>query len=171
VHCFLREYRQTANSYSVSSMTRVRPSACSGSGPSGLLTNLGSFWVFYVRIEEAHRGKGYGRLAMELAETEVRSRAASELGLNVFGHNQVARRVAHRFIQMGAGSLPTACRSSGTPVCNRVYASGRRHTLTCQGLSPVKGERSHHSHRCSSVIPAIRAIRSNSAGHTYRKVP
>ena len=30
-------------------------------------------------------------------------------------------------------------------------------------LSPVNGERSHHSHRCSSVIPAIRAIRSNSA--------
>ena len=49
------------------------------------------------------------------------------------------------------------------------YASGRRHTLTCERLSPVNGEWSHHAHRCSSVMPAIRAIRSNSAGHTYRK--
>ncbi len=50
-----------------------------------------------------------------------------------------------------------------------IYASGRRHTLTCEALSPVNGERSHHAHRCSRVIPAIRAIRSSSAGHTYRK--
>jgi GNAT superfamily N-acetyltransferase len=53
----------------------------------------GAFWVWDVRIEEAHRGKGYGRAAMELAEAEARSRGASELGLNVFGHNQVARQL------------------------------------------------------------------------------
>ena len=56
------------------------------------------FWVFYVQVEEGHRGEGYGRLAMELAETEARSRGASELGLNVFGHNQVAR---HLYESMG----------------------------------------------------------------------
>ena len=32
----------------------------------------------------------------------------------------------------------------------------------------MNGERSHHAHRYSSVMPAIRAIRSNSAGQTYR---
>ena len=32
----------------------------------------------------------------------------------------------------------------------------------------MNGDRFHHSHRCSSVIPAIRAIKSDSAGHTYR---
>ena len=53
----------------------------------------GAFWVWDVRIERAHRGKGYGRAAMELAEIEARSRGASELGLNVFGHNQVARQL------------------------------------------------------------------------------
>jgi GNAT superfamily N-acetyltransferase len=53
----------------------------------------GAFWVWDVRIEEPHRGKGYGRAAMELAEAEARSQGASELGLNVFGHNQVARQL------------------------------------------------------------------------------
>jgi GNAT superfamily N-acetyltransferase len=53
----------------------------------------GAFWVWDVQIEEAHRGKGHGRAAMELAEAEARSRGASELGLNVFGHNQVARQL------------------------------------------------------------------------------
>jgi len=41
---------------------------------------------------------GYGRAAMELAEAEALSRGASELGLNVFGHNQVAR---HLYESMG----------------------------------------------------------------------
>ena len=49
-------------------------------GPQRPADQPGAFWVFCVRIEEAHRGKGYGRLAMELAESEARSRAASELG-------------------------------------------------------------------------------------------
>lgn len=53
----------------------------------------GSFWVWDVRIEEAHRGKGYGRAAMMLAEVEARRHGATELGLNVFGHNQVARQL------------------------------------------------------------------------------
>jgi ribosomal protein S18 acetylase RimI-like enzyme len=67
-------------------------------GPQQPADHPGAFWVFYVRIEEAHRGKGYGRAAMELAESEARSRGASELGLNVFGHNQVAR---HLYESMG----------------------------------------------------------------------
>jgi GNAT superfamily N-acetyltransferase len=53
----------------------------------------GSFWVWDVSIEKIHRGKGYGRAAMALAEVETRSRGATQLGLNVFGHNQVARRL------------------------------------------------------------------------------
>jgi GNAT superfamily N-acetyltransferase len=52
-----------------------------------------AFWVWDVRIEEAFQGKGYGRAAMELAEVEARARGATELGLNVFGHNQVARQL------------------------------------------------------------------------------
>ena len=67
-------------------------------GPQQPANQPEAFWVFYVKVEEAHRGEGYGRLAMELAETEARSRGASELGLNVFGHNQVAR---HLYESMG----------------------------------------------------------------------
>jgi ribosomal protein S18 acetylase RimI-like enzyme len=67
-------------------------------GPQQPADQPGAFWVFYVRVEEAHRGEGYGRSAMELAETEARSRGASEIGLNVFGHNQVAR---HLYESMG----------------------------------------------------------------------
>jgi GNAT superfamily N-acetyltransferase len=52
-----------------------------------------AFWVWDVRIEEAFLGKGYGRAAMELAEAEARLRGATELGLDVFGHNQVARQL------------------------------------------------------------------------------
>src|SRR5580698_9343144 len=37
----------------------------------------GSFWVWDVSIEEMHRGKGYGRAAMALAEVEARSRGAT----------------------------------------------------------------------------------------------
>jgi len=64
-----------------------------------------AFWVWDVRIEEAHRGKGYGRGAMELAELEARRRGATELGLNVFGHNEIARRLYESM-----GYIPTAIR-------------------------------------------------------------
>jgi GNAT superfamily N-acetyltransferase len=58
----------------------------------------GSFWVWDVRIDEKHRGKGYGRETMALAEVEARKQGATELGLNVFGHNRVAR---HLYESMG----------------------------------------------------------------------
>jgi GNAT superfamily N-acetyltransferase len=58
----------------------------------------GSFWVWDVQIDENHRGKGYGRETMALAEVEARNRGATELGLNVFGHNQIAR---HLYESMG----------------------------------------------------------------------
>lgn len=50
-----------------------------------------AWWVWYLEIDEEQRGKGYGRAAMELAETEAKAHGATELGLNVFGHNTVAR--------------------------------------------------------------------------------
>jgi ribosomal protein S18 acetylase RimI-like enzyme len=50
-----------------------------------------SWWVWYVEIDEPHRGRGFGRAAMQLAEVEARAHGANELGLNVFGGNVVAR--------------------------------------------------------------------------------
>ncbi len=52
-----------------------------------------AFWVWDVEIDEGHRGRGLGRAAMLLAEQEARAHGATELGLNVFGHNTVARNL------------------------------------------------------------------------------
>jgi len=49
------------------------------------------WWVWSIEIDEPFRGRGFGRAAMELAEQEARRHGATQLGLNVFGHNEVAR--------------------------------------------------------------------------------
>jgi len=51
------------------------------------------WWVYDVEIEQAHRGRGLGRGAMEAAEVFVKARGATRLGLNVFGPNTVARHL------------------------------------------------------------------------------
>ena len=48
-------------------------------------------WVNVVAVDEAFRGRGYGREAMLLAEAEARSRGMRSVGLNVHGSNTVAR--------------------------------------------------------------------------------
>jgi ribosomal protein S18 acetylase RimI-like enzyme len=72
----------------------------SASDPVGLLwlgpdphNDPKRLWVFLVSIDEPHRGNGYGRRAMELAAAEASRHGAESLGLNVFGHNAVARRL------------------------------------------------------------------------------
>lgn len=47
-------------------------------------------WVYDVEIDEACRGRGYGRQAMLLAEREARARGMTSIGLNVHGRNTVA---------------------------------------------------------------------------------
>ena len=48
-------------------------------------------FVYDVHVAEAHRGKGYGKAAMLLAEEEARRRGIGKVSLNVFGGNTVAR--------------------------------------------------------------------------------
>ncbi len=48
-------------------------------------------WVFEIEIDPAFQGEGYGRAAMRLAEREARCRGMTSLGLNVHGHNAIAR--------------------------------------------------------------------------------
>lgn len=50
-------------------------------------------WVFDVRVEEAHRGHGFARAAMEFAEQEARRRGLTRVALNVFGGNESARNL------------------------------------------------------------------------------
>ncbi|TFD67358.1 GNAT family N-acetyltransferase [Cryobacterium gelidum] len=50
-----------------------------------------AWWVFDIAVDEHHRGAGYGRAAMQLAEKAASENGAATLGLNVFGYNTVAR--------------------------------------------------------------------------------
>ncbi|MGZ7087622.1 MAG: GNAT family N-acetyltransferase [Ilumatobacteraceae bacterium] len=61
-----------------------------------------AWWVWDITIYEGHRGRGIGKSAMFLAEREARSHGATELGLNVFGSNTVAR---HLYEQLGYGTV------------------------------------------------------------------
>lgn len=50
-----------------------------------------TLFVYGVEIDEAHRGRGFGRAAMLLAEGEAGARGIGRVELNVFGGNDVAR--------------------------------------------------------------------------------
>jgi len=50
-----------------------------------------AWWVWDIAIDAEQRGRGIGRLAMTLAEGEVRRHGGTTLGLSVFGFNAPAR--------------------------------------------------------------------------------
>ena len=50
-------------------------------------------FLYDVEIDERMRGKGYGRAAMLAFEEEARRRGLERLSLNVFGGNEVARKL------------------------------------------------------------------------------
>ena len=62
-------------------------------GERGDELSRGALWVFDVRIDEAHRGRGFGRAAMVEAEREAARRGHDRVVLNVFAGNGVARRL------------------------------------------------------------------------------
>jgi ribosomal protein S18 acetylase RimI-like enzyme len=49
------------------------------------------WWVWDIAIDVDHRGRGLGRAGMLVAEARARAGGATSIGLNVFGHNAVAR--------------------------------------------------------------------------------
>jgi RimJ/RimL family protein N-acetyltransferase len=52
-----------------------------------------ALFIYNIEIDEAHRGKGYGRAAMDLVESEARRLGVDRVALNVFGRNEVARNL------------------------------------------------------------------------------
>jgi len=52
-----------------------------------------ALFIYFVGIDKAHRGKGYGKAAMELAEAEARRLGVDRVALSVFGRNDVARNL------------------------------------------------------------------------------
>jgi ribosomal protein S18 acetylase RimI-like enzyme len=84
----------------------LRTVEAAGGGEPGPGTRVGRLWVaertshgapilfvYDVAIDPPHRGRGYGRAAMLLAEEIARRRGLEEIGLNVFGGNTIARRL------------------------------------------------------------------------------
>ena len=51
----------------------------------------GGAWLYDITIDEAERGRGYGRAAMTALEDEIRALGHASVGLNVWGGNEVAR--------------------------------------------------------------------------------
>lgn len=47
-------------------------------------------FIYDIIVEEKHRGKGYGKKAMLLAEEKAKSLGVKKMGLHVFGHNKTA---------------------------------------------------------------------------------
>lgn len=50
----------------------------------------GRAFIYFIGIDEAFRGKGYGRAAMQALEAAVRPRGATRIDLSVFGDNATA---------------------------------------------------------------------------------
>ena len=50
-----------------------------------------AMFIFDIHLDEAFRGRGFGRAAMLLAEREALTRGIHRIELNVFGANTVAR--------------------------------------------------------------------------------
>jgi ribosomal protein S18 acetylase RimI-like enzyme len=50
----------------------------------------GRAFIYFIGIDEAFRGKGYGRAAMQALEAEVRPLGATRIDLSVFGDNATA---------------------------------------------------------------------------------
>ncbi len=53
----------------------------------------GSAWLYDITIEAEERGRGYGRAAMLALDEEVRTLGFDRVSLNVWGGNEVARRL------------------------------------------------------------------------------
>lgn len=52
-----------------------------------------SAFLYDIEIHETQRGRGYGKVALELIEADARARGYSRIALNVFGGNEVARHL------------------------------------------------------------------------------
>jgi ribosomal protein S18 acetylase RimI-like enzyme len=53
----------------------------------------GTAFIWDIAIDEQHRGRGYGRAAMEALEPLARSLGYDAIRLHVFGDNAIARRL------------------------------------------------------------------------------
>jgi ribosomal protein S18 acetylase RimI-like enzyme len=53
-------------------------------------------FIYFIGIDEAYRGQGYGEQTMNQLEVVMRSQGIIRIALNVFGDNAVAQRLYQR---------------------------------------------------------------------------
>lgn len=53
----------------------------------------GGAWIYDIEILPNHRGQGFGRALLKVAEAEAVAHGVDTIGLNVFGRNSVARNL------------------------------------------------------------------------------
>jgi ribosomal protein S18 acetylase RimI-like enzyme len=53
-------------------------------------------WIDWIVVDEPHRRRGYGRAILEAMEAELGGLGVSQLGVNVYSSNDVARRLSER---------------------------------------------------------------------------
>jgi ribosomal protein S18 acetylase RimI-like enzyme len=53
----------------------------------------GEAWIYYIEVNPEHRGQGHGRALLQAAEQQAVRHGATQIGLNVFGGNTVARNL------------------------------------------------------------------------------
>jgi GNAT superfamily N-acetyltransferase len=70
----------------------VRPMSAAEFPPVLGATSLDA-WIYAIEVKPEHRGRGYSRALLVAAERAAASHGATEIGLNVFGPNAVARRL------------------------------------------------------------------------------
>ena len=56
-------------------------------------TTLKLAWIYDIHLQPLFRAKGLGKQALRLAEAEAKKHGYEQLGLHVFGHNEIARRL------------------------------------------------------------------------------
>lgn len=53
----------------------------------------GDAWIYFIEVDTAYRGKGYGRALLRAAEEESARHGAKAIGLNVFAGNTIAQNL------------------------------------------------------------------------------
>lgn len=53
----------------------------------------GTAWLYDIEIADGHRGRGHGRAALAMIEDHLTAAGVTDVGLNVFGSNETARRL------------------------------------------------------------------------------
>jgi ribosomal protein S18 acetylase RimI-like enzyme len=53
-------------------------------------------FIYFIGTDAAYRGRGYGQQALEALEAQMRPLGVTQIALNVWGDNHVARRLYER---------------------------------------------------------------------------